>query len=251
MLRAIQCKHPSDSEYRILKLIDTRQVASKHYAVAVDIYDKRSSKLFKTFMNVLGGQDLVTLIAFGLHSAMYAFKKQDYLDSEKIRLAVQKTLSRSESGLNTLVGTRMLEKCSADVYIMISDFLSDKAPLVNTDLKITYMTCSHAIALDSHAKYPSVWFVENGPHERIIRDTFDIPGPIFFNMTLDATETILISSPPNGGSCTIDMPPGEIIGLTVSYMLQDGTEYHVDCELQDDETIPYKGQYMKPCAMFE
>jgi len=246
MLRAIQCKHPSDSEYKILKLIDTTSVPSKHYAVAVDIYDKRTTKLFMTFLNVLAGQDLVTLIAFGLHSATYAFKIQDYIDNEKIRRAVHKTLSRSEVGLNTLVGVRMLEKCTADLYIMMSDFRSDRAPPVETQLSITYLTFSESYNLPG-----SIVFVDNGPHERIIRDTFNIPGPKYFNMTLDSTETLLIPSPPNGGSCTIDIPPGEIIGLTVSYMLFDGTEKHVDCELMEDEMIPYKGHYMKPCSMFE
>lgn len=243
MLRAIQCKHPSDSEYKILKLIDTTSVPSKHYAVAVDIYDKRTTKLFMTFLNVLAGQDLVTLIAFGLHSARYAFKKQDYLDNEKIRRAVHKTLSRSEVGLNTLVGIRMLEKCTADLYIMMSDFRSDRAPPVETRLSITYLTFSgHNF---------STQFVDNGPHERIIRDTFNIPGPKYFNMTLDSTETLLIPSPPIGGYRTVQLPPGEIIGLTVSYMLFDGTEKHVDCELMEDEMIPYKGHYMKTCSMFE
>ena len=193
-----------------------------------------------TFLNVLGGQDLVTLIAFGLHSSMYVFKIQDYLDNEKIRNAVQKVLSRSEVGLNTLVGTRMLEKCTADIYIMISDFRSDRAPAPQTQLSITYLTFSGHIR-----------FLENGPHERIIRDTFKIPDPRYFNMTLDSTETMLVPSPPNGGYRTFDLPPGEIIGLTVSYMLIDGTEKHVDCELQDDETIPYKSLYMQECGMFE
>lgn len=243
MLRAIQCKHPSDSEYKILKLIDTTIVPSKHYAVAVDIYDQRTTRLFMTFLDVLGAQDLVTLIAFGLHSAMYAFTKQDYLDNGKIRNAVHKTLSRTEVGLNTLVGVRMLEKCTADTYIMISDFRSDRAPPLETRLGITYLT------FQVHADKPCLQFTEHGPHERIIRDAFNIPDPIFFNMTCDAS--ILVPSPPNGGSRTIELPPGEIMGLTVSYMLSDGTEKHVDCELMDDETIPYKSSFMRDCTMFE
>lgn len=246
MLRAIQYKHPSDSEYKFVKLIDTTKVTSRHYAVAVDIYDKRTAQLFMTFLNVLGGQDLVTLIAFGLHSATYSFKKQDYLDNEKIRSAVHKTMTRAEVGLNTLVGTRMLEKCTADVYIMISDFHRDRAPRIETQLDITYMT--FRVGDPISRKFP---FIEHGPHERRIRSLFNIPGPRYFNMTLDSTENLLVPSPPNGGSCTIQLPPGEIIGLTVSYMLSDGTVKHVDCELQDDETLTYNHTHMRDCDMFE
>lgn len=209
----------------------------------------RMSELFMTFLDVLSGQDLVTLIAFGLHSAMYAFRKQDYLNNEKIRIAVQKTLSRTEVGLNTLVGVRMLEKCTSDFYIMITDFHRDRAPQMETQLDITRMGFSPGVL--SGRAFRELCFTENGPHERIIRDAFNIANPVFFNMTLDASETILIPSPPNGGSYTIDLPQGQIIGLTVSYMLRNGEEKHVDCELQDDETIPYKSSFMKPCSMVE
>lgn len=244
MLRAIQCKHPSDSEYKILKLIDTTKVQCRHYAVAVDINDRRTYDLFMTFLNVLCGQDLVSLIAFGLHSARYAFKKQDYLDNENIRNAVQKTLTRSEVGLNTLVGVRMLEKCNADIYIMISDFHRDRAPPLDTQLNITYLTFSHACSISRR-----LCFIKNGPHERIIRDTFGIPNPVYFNMTCDST--ILIHSPPIGGSCMVKLPPGVIMGLTVNYMLSDGTEVYAECELQDDETIPYESPYMRQCRRVE
>lgn len=209
----------------------------------------RTSELFMTFLDVLSGQDLVTLITFGLHSAMYAFRKQDYLNNEKIRFAVQKTLSRTEVGLNTLVGVRMLEKCTADLYIMITDFHRDRAPHMESQLGITRMGFTSGVL--AGRVFRELCFTENGPHERTIRDAFNITNPVFFNMTLDASETILIPSPPNGGSCTIDLPQGQSTGLSVSYMLKDGTEKHVDCELQDDETIPYKSSFMKECSMVE
>ena len=60
-----------------------------------------------------------------------------------------------------------------------------------------------------------------------------------------------VPSLPRGGSRTIELPESELIGLSVMYMLSDGTEEQIDCELQDDETVPFKSEYMKECDMVE
>lgn len=114
-MQAIQYKHPSDSEYRVVKITDIVETVGKHYAVAVDIYDKRNSDILKSFLNVLSRNDTITLITFGEHTEKYMFTMvSDY------HKRLETLLSREEIGLNTLVAVRTLEQVEADEYIMIT-----------------------------------------------------------------------------------------------------------------------------------
>lgn len=244
-MRAIQRKHPSEREYRTLTLIDTTEVNCRHYAVAVDIYDKRTTKILKSLLNVLGGKDQITLIAFGLHPEQIHFNIQDYVDNDNV---VCNLLARSECGLNTLVGVRMLEKITADDYIMITAGYHDRAPRnIKSHLNISVLVPGTTSYLNTHN---ITCFPENGPYERIIRETFEIPDPNYFGIVLDSTNGIYLSRPPSGGSRTFQLT-GDCHGLTITYMLKDGKVEQVDCELEDDETIPYKSSYMRPCDMVE
>ena len=248
-MHAIQYKHPSETRYRFLKLIDTTEATPRHYAVAIDIYDKRTLDIFPSFLNVLGGKDQVTLIAFGLHPEKFTFSVQGYLDEAGIRDSVYKILSRIETGLNRLVGIRMLEKIKADEYIMITAGCHDRAPLnIKSYLNIMILAPGTINYMGTHN---ITCFPEHGPYERIIRETFGIPGPKYFGVVLVSKENIYLPSPPNGGSRTLELPKGQTSGLSVTYMIKDGTVKQINCVLEDDETIPYKSDYMKTCEMIE
>lgn len=248
-MQAILCKHPSESEYTRLKLIDTTKVPSKHYAVAVDIYDTRTTGILQAFLNTLGGHDTVTLIAFGLHYDTIQFTRQQCVDNQTVATRVNKLISRQENGLNTLVGIRMLEKVvKADEYILITAGFQDRAP----DVEMNEDTC---VLVPGERKFLKHWnatfFPENSPYEKIIRSRFGMPQQLYFNIVLDSVGGVRLPSVPRGGSRTIELPESELIGLSVVYMLSDGTEEQVDCELEDDETTPFKSDYMKRCAMVE
>ena len=247
-MQAILCKHPSESEYTRLKLIDTKKVPSKHYAVAMDIYDTRTTGILQSFLNILGGHDTVTLVTFGLHYDSIQFTRQQCIDNQSVATRVNKLISRTEHGLNTLVGIRMLEKIKADEFILITAGFQDRAPDVemSTDICVLVPGETHFLKHDNITLFP-----ENSPYERIIRRRFNIPQQLYFNIVLDSVEGVRVPSLPRGGSRTIELPESELIGLSVMYMLSDGTEEQIDCELQDDETVPFKSEYMKECDMVE
>lgn len=142
----------------------------------------------------------------------------------------------------------MLEKIKADEYILITAGFQDRAPDVemSTDTCVLVPGETHFLTHDNITLFP-----ENSPYERIIRRRFNIPQQLYFNIVLDSVEGVRVPSLPRGGSRTIELPESELIGLSVMYMLSDGTEEQIDCELQDDETVPFKSEYMKECDMVE
>jgi predicted HicB family RNase H-like nuclease len=123
-MHAVQYKHPSDTEYRVVRITDPVDAVGKHYAVAVDIYDKRNSDILKSLLNVLSRNDHLTLITFGEHTEKFMFT----MDSDYHK-RLETFLSRKETGLNTLVAVRTLEQVEADEYIMITAGYHDSVPV--------------------------------------------------------------------------------------------------------------------------
>ena len=155
-MQAILCKHPSESEYTRLKLIDTKKVPSKHYAVAVDIYDERTAGILQSFLNILGGHDTVTLVTFGLHYDSIQFTRQQCIDNQTVATRVNKLISRTEHGLSTLVGIRVLEKIKADEFILITAGFRDRAPDVemSTDICVLVPGETHFLKHDNISQIP-------------------------------------------------------------------------------------------------
>jgi len=253
-MQAIQCKHPSESEYRTVKLTDPVEVKGKHYAVAVDVYDERNKDIFMSFLNVLSRKDTVTLITFGLHAEKMHFD---------MKLAVKSTvvtdfLSNKKSGLNTLVGVRYLESVQADEHIMVTAGLHDSAPW-NLDSKIKIKLFSPGTSTsENYCKgqtfvmdWDVVYFPKNGPNERLIRSVLDIKHPQYYDITIGGSELIECPSLPYGGYRQIILPRTTESRLHISFMLDNGTFIDTECELHDDDSIPYKSDIMKPCAMVE
>ena len=120
----MQCIQYNHDDHSVVKLTDPL-TQSKHYAVAVDIFDERNKDIFMSFMNVLSRDDSVSLITFGLHSQTCFI----HCKEESMR-TIHRMFSRKEEGLNILVGMRALERVKADVCIMITAGYHDSAPRV-------------------------------------------------------------------------------------------------------------------------
>lgn len=254
-MRAVQCKHPSKSEYRTVKLIDPVKVKGKHYAVAVDIYDERTSDIFMSFLNVLSRNDKVTLITFGNHSRVLDISMKHWEMDD-----VKSMLNRKETGLNIIVGLRTLEQIESDEHIIITAGFHDSAPWnVESKVKIKLFSPGSSTS-ENYCKgqtfvmeWDVLYFPKNGPHERLIRSVLDIKPLRYMNIVLRGldkqSEDILLPAVPYGGCRVVQLPYA--VQTKVHYMTIDGVYDEVECEFQDDDTIPYTSDYMKPCAMFE
>ncbi len=255
-MQAIQCKHPSESEYTTVKLIDPVDVIGKHYAVAVDIYDKRSSDIFMSLLNVLSRKDSVTLIVFGLHAEKMHF---DMKSIEMMKSSVTDQLKLHASGLNTLVGVRYLEQIkTADEHIMITAGLHDSAPWnIESKVKMKLFSPGNSTS-DNYCKgqtfvmdWDVTYFPTNGPYERLIRSVLDIKPSLYYDICLGGKELINCPPLPYGGYREVHLPYKTTSSLPVSCMLFNGTFQEFQCELRDDESIPYRSDMMKPCSMVE
>lgn len=253
-MQAIQCKHPSEPEYRTVKLIDPVKVTGKHYAVAVDIYDERNKGIFMSFLSVLSRKDTVTLITFGLHAEKLHF---DMRQAEESTI-VKDFLSHKKTGLNTLVGVRYLESVQADEHIMMTAGLHDSAPW-NLDSKVKIKLFSPGTPTSENyckgqtfvMEWDVVYFPKNGPNKRLIRSVLDIKHPQYYDIIISGSEVIECPSLPYGGYRKIQLPFNTDCSLEVNCMLYDGTFHKCMCECQDDESIPFQSDFMKPCAMVE
>ena len=254
-MQVIQCKHPSETEYRTVKLIDPVKVTGKHYAVAVDVYDERNKDIFMSFLNVLNHKDKVTLIPFGLHAEMIEIDMRTVYRST----IVEDVLSRKTKGLNTLIGVRYLEKVKADEHIMMTAGLHDSAPWnIDSTLKIKLFSPGNQMS-ENYCKgqtfvmdWDVVYFPQNGPSERLIRSVLDIKHPQYYDICISGgSEMVECPTLPYGGYREIALPFVTDSRLQISCMLHDGTFHNCMCEFQDDESVPYKSDIMKPCAMVE
>lgn len=253
-MQVIQCKHPSESEYRTVKLIDPAEVTSKHYAVAVDVYDERNKDIFMSFLNVLSRKDRVTLIAFGLHAEMLHFNMKQ---AEETTI-VTDFLKCKKTGLNTLVGVRYLEKVQADEHIMITAGLHDSGPWnLESKVKIKLFSPGNSTSVN-YCKgqtfvmdWDVVYFPKNGPTERFIKSVLDIKHSQYYDITISGPEVIECPSLPYGGYREIKLPFNTEHRLEVTCMLYDGTFHNCMCELYDDDFTPFQSDIMKPCAMVE
>lgn len=252
-MQAIQCKHPSETEYQTLKLIDPVKVKGKHYAVAVDIYDDRTTDIFMSFLRVLSRNDKVTLITFGHHAEKLSF---DMIQCEQSSI-VTDFLCRKETGLNTLVGLRYLEQVSADVHIMISAGHHDSAPLnvtsgVNVKLFSPGSEISNYCSAQTFVKdWDVLYFPKNSPHDRLIRGVLDIKHPQYYDINIHGSPLIVCPPLPYGGFRTVRLPYKTSECLEMTCMLFDGTFQVFSCKQEDDESIPYTSKFMKACSMVE
>ena len=239
-----------------MKLIDPVDVIGKHYAVAVDIYDKRSSDIFMSLLNVLSRKDSVTLIVFGLHAEKMHF---DMKSIEMMKSSVTDQLKLHASGLNTLVGVRYLEQIkTADEHIMITAGLHDSAPWnIESKVKMKLFSPGNSTS-DNYCKgqtfvmdWDVTYFPTNGPYERLIRSVLDIKPSLYYDICLGGKELINCPPLPYGGYREVHLPYKTTSSLPVSCMLFNGTFQEFQCELRDDESIPYRSDMMKPCSMVE
>lgn len=253
-MHAIQCKHPSESEYHTVRLIDPVKVKGKHYAVAVDIYDKRTTAIFMSLVNVLSRNDKVTLITFGLHAEKLHF---DMIQCEQSSI-VTDFLSRKETGLNTIVGLRYLETVVADEHILITAGLYDSAPW-NVESKVNAKLFSPGSEMSENyckgqtfiKQWDVFFFPKNCPYERLVRSVLDIKQSQYYDICINGSELINCQSLPYGGYREINLPFNTGNILEINCMLYNGTFQQFQCKLQDDESVTYKSDFMKSCAMVE
>ena len=244
-MKAIQCKHPSESEYTKVRLIDPVEVEGKHYAVAVDVYNKGPADIFLSFMNVLNRNDEVTLITFGHHSQVSHYCMKD--DYTLLLSNVKRKLSRKETGLSTLVGMRRLEQIDADIHIMMTDFKHDFAPYMHTTTEGTlFFRRFDKVGYDHRKEF---YFFEDKSHEEQIRKILKIQQPQYYDITLEGH----VTSPaiPHGGQRDIELPYGVDTRIRVHYMTCHGQDVEVICSLEDDASLPFQSNIMKSCAMVE
>jgi hypothetical protein len=261
-MQTVQCKHPSETEYQTVKLIDPVDVEGKHYAVALDIYDKRTTDILLSFLNVLNRKDNVTLITFGHHACKYDFTMEWYA---KHKYHMSDMLSREETGLNILVGIRYLEQVEADEYIMITAGYHDSGPIIKKHmtklLNFYHNGVYHNIIFFSPGGVNSenftpdwarhFYFPKHGPHERTIREALNISSPRYYDIVIQGDQLVVCPPISYGGYRIVKLPYKTEIQLSVSCMLIDGTFQVCECELQDDESIPFSSDIMKPCVMVE
>jgi len=256
-MQVIQCKHPSETDYRIVRLTDTVKVKGKHYAVALDIYDNRNKGIFTSFLNVLSRNDKVTLVTFG-HNA-----EKTELDMSQICKSsyVTRLLRREDTGLNTVVGVRCLQRIQADEYIMITAGLHDSA---SWNLDSTMPIKLFSPGGDGHASanycrgqafvrdWDILYFPNDGPNERLIRSVLDIKHSQYYDICINGgSKPVQCQSLPYGGYHEVCLPYTTHDTLCVSYTMYDGTVRSTACKLLDDESIPFKSDFMKPCGMTE
>lgn len=256
-MQAIQCKHPSETDYRIVRLTDTVKVKGKHYAIAVDIYDSRNKKILNSFLNVISRNDKVSLVTFGHNAEEIEFDMS--LNGQT--LFVTDLLKRKETGLNTLVGVRCLEKIKADEYIMITAGLHDSASW-NLTSKIPIKLFSPGDEKHASANYcrgqafirdwDILYFPKDGPNERLIRSVLDIKHSQYYDIRICGGDVpVRCQALPYGGYRKVCLPYTTQDALIIQYIEHDGTIRSTACKLLDDESIHYLSDFMKPCAMVE
>lgn len=247
-MQCVQCKHPSDQSYHVVKLIDPIPLKSKHYAVAVDIHDKRTADILMTLLSVLSRMDTITFIGFSDHTIIQTYD-MDKLDIYK----VEKLYSVRTDGLNTLVAIRTLESISADAYIMITAGCHDKAPsrVVSTFTRgqlhvfspVRHHYMEHAIALAG-----------DEPKMSPIRSALGIKTPNYYDVKLIGAMSvpICVQSPAYGGCSIVPLLRETNDPIKVTYMTEDGKRHETTCTLEDDDSLPYEAtRFMKPCRMVE
>lgn len=253
-MQAIQCKHPSETQYRTVKLIDPVDVEGKHYAVAVDICDKRTTDILLSFLNVLNRKDSVTLITFGHRACKYDFTMEWHA---KHKYHMSDMLSREETGLNILVGIRYLEQVEAEQHIMITAGYQDSGPIITKHMtKLFYDIIFFSPGGVNSEKFipgwaPHFYFPKHGPHERTIREALFIKPPQYYDICIQGLDPMDCPPISYGGYRMVELPFKTESRLNLSCMLFDGTFQECECELQDDETLPFNSDIMKPCAMVE
>lgn len=252
-MQVIQSKHPSDLEYRVLKITDTSNMRSLTYAVAVDIFDERNKEILKSFLSVISAQDKVMLFTFGLHTDVTEINPmQQYWEDKSVRDLVDEMLSRKEKGLNTLVAARALECISANHHILITAGCHDICPSgFKTSLNdLVVFSPQEKHFLWAHVVYS---IPHKGPSQRIIRDVLCLSPPRYHDIKIHSRGIVNAPTPPRGGTRTVllDSFNASFDQLSVSYMLSDGTIVETKCKLEDDDSIPFISDFMKPCAMVE
>lgn len=233
-MQAIEYQDPI-KECACVKLMDPVDVSGKHYAVAVDIYDDRTTDILLSFFNVLNRKDKVTLITFGNHTQQQLF---DMADGPNM-FYVKNMLSRQETGLNTLVGFHKLEQTRADAHIMITAGYNDSAPEIefgwrhyhSERLKVFYPGSELAERYTSFTFSDKFYFPKHGPHERTIRKALSIQPPQYMNIMMECCgDRILIPPIPYGG-CRVhelnDVQNEYAINTTLYYTKSDGTQEEV------------------------
>ena len=247
-MQCVQCKHPSDQFYHVVKLIDPTPLKSRHYAVAVDVHDKRTEDILMTLLSVLSRSDKITIIAFSDHTMIETFD-MDKLDVYKIKdFYLQRT-----DGLNTLVAIRTLESIPADEYIMITAGCQDKAPVgfiskfTRTSLPVFSPTRCH------YMKYATV-LSKDEPKMHVIRHALNIEPPNYYDIKLIGAlgVPICVQSPACGGYSIVPLLCETNNPINVTYMTEDGKRHETTCTFEDDDSLPYEStRFMKPCSMFE
>lgn len=254
-MQAIQCKHPSESEYQTVKLFDPVDVKGEQYAVAVDICDGRNKDIFMSFLSVLSRKDKVTLITFGRTAEMIDFDMKQFEDNKAL---ITDALAREKSGLNTLVGVRYLERVQSNKYIMITAGLHDSAPQ-NLESKVNIKLFSPGTDLSENyckmqtfvSRWDVTFFPKNGPHECLIRSALNIKPAQYYDISISGREMSECPALPYGGYRKVFLPYKTECRLMVSFMTFNGTVRDFECEPQDDDTCSFRSNIMKPCAMVE
>ena len=242
-MQAVQYKHPSDHLYQTVKLTDPVDVPSKHYAIAVDIYDVRSSRILLDMINMFNRRDKLTVITFGEHSE----KCMIYMDNPLRYTIVKNMLCRKEIGVNVMLGVRVLEHVEADAYVIVCE--GNGIP------------CSLQPRHGSEAKQLIQIDMDASNHQ--VRRLMDIREPKYMDVKLHGTfGCMYVKAPPYGGTTVVQLLTGQVNPVKLTYMRSDGGKHVQLCDCQDDETMPdvktrmhgmqiEHQTFMRPCCMVE